>query len=147
MPTDLDLAIPVRKRLEDDCPHGNATRATDYSPPAKPWVCGKLGEVPLDAFNRLLTIQHRRRRKPAHDLGPSVNLDEAINLIHPPRSDDDADGFRDPTKVAAIDHPSMLASAAAPNSSELSRTVTFLTQNVTQAAAWAPQGNGGHRAS
>jgi hypothetical protein len=109
MPTDLDLAVPVRKRREDDRAHTNAARAIDYSPPAKARVCSKLGEVPLDAFNRLLAVQHGRSREPANDLGPSVDVDEVIKLIQPPRADEETVRRDHSRAIAAFNHIVILA--------------------------------------
>jgi hypothetical protein len=89
MPTDLDLAVAVRKRREDDRAHRNAARAINDGAAAKPRVCSELGDVPLDAFDCRLPVEQRRGGEPAHDLGPSVQVEEAINLVQPPRADDE----------------------------------------------------------
>ena len=111
MPTDLDLAGSIRERLEDDRPHRNVARPIDHSPTAEPWVCRELAQGPLDAFECLLTLQPWSSRKPAHDLGMSVDLDEAINFIQPPRADYEPVRRDYSRTIVAFNHTAILPQA------------------------------------
>ena len=90
VPTDLDLAVPVRKPLEDDRPHRNAAKAIDYGPAAEAWIRGELGEVPCDPISRFISVQRGRGREPLDDLGSPVHLDEPVGFIRAPGSNDQA---------------------------------------------------------
>jgi hypothetical protein len=87
VPSDLDLPLSVRQRLQQHGPRGGGGGALDDRPGAKARILGEAREVLLDQVNRLATVLHRRAAPPPDHLDPAVYVEQPISFLLAPRSD------------------------------------------------------------
>jgi hypothetical protein len=90
LPADLELALTVRQRLEQDAAGGNVGLPVDDCPRSETRVRSQARVAALDHLNGLATVLHRWSSEPPHDLEPPVNVEEAVGLLDPPWPNDDS---------------------------------------------------------
>lgn len=103
MPADLDLALAIGKRLEQNASGGNVPTSFHDSPCAEPGIRREVCGVALKALDGLLAIAHGNAGEPPNNLVTAVDVEEPIGLLHPPWTDDEA--IRRGQTVVGSRHP------------------------------------------
>jgi hypothetical protein len=112
VPSDLDLAVTVGERLEENGSGGDASRKLQDRPPPVSRVDGKLIEHPFDQRAGFSGVCHRATTDPPRNFHAAMHVIETLRLIDSPWPQHETIGFGDD---AGLGHTGDLMKRAVPS--------------------------------